>query len=113
MNLLGANMKRYREYNSLTQKELADFLGCSREVISYYESGSRIPKIDVLNKISDIFGIELCELLEESSEMVEENLVLAFRKNDYSNEDFGEIASFKRIIKNYMKMERLITEYGL
>lgn len=113
MNVIGANIKRYREHNNYSQNELSDFISCSREQISYFENGSRVPKIDVLTKISDLFGIELSELLEESSEIIDENLVLAFRKNDSSNADFEEIVSFKKIIKNYMKMERLVTEHGL
>ena len=113
MNTLGDNIRKYREHNGFTQKELADFLRCSREMISYYETDSRTPPVEVLNKISDLFGIELCELIEESSERVEENIVLAFRKENNSINDYEEMASFKKIIKNYLKMERLVTEYGL
>jgi len=113
MEMIGANIRKYRKHNLLTQKDLADFLGCPREMISYYENGSRNPSIDVLNKLSDLFGIELCYLLEESSEIVDENIVLAFRKEDTNTEDYEEIASFKKILKNYIKMERLVTEYGL
>ena len=113
MKELGNNLRKYREHNCFTQKELADFIGCPREMISYYESGSRIPKIDILSKISDLFGIELADLLEESSEIVEENIVLSFRKDDLIANDIEEIASFKKIIKNYLKMERLTSEYGV
>lgn len=111
--MIGENIRKYREYNSLTQKDLADFLECSREMISYYENGSRMPKVELLNKMSDLFGIELYELLEESSNIVDENIVLAFRREDRNIDDYNEIASFKKIIKNYMKMERLAAENGL
>jgi len=113
MNILGENIKRYRVHNSFIQQELAEFLGCPREMISYYENGSRAPGVDVLLKISDLFGVELAELFEESQEIVDENLVLAFRRDENNLENLDAIASFKRIIKNYMKMERLSTENGL
>ncbi len=112
MNVLGGNIKRYRNHNSITQQELAEFLRCPREIISYYETGSRTPGVDILLKISDLFGIELDGLLEESQEIVAEDLVLAFRKDGKDLENLDEIASFKRIIKNYMKMERLSAENG-
>lgn len=113
MNTIGNNIKQYREFNSLTQKELSDYLKCPREMISYYENDTRVPSLDVLNKISNLFGIELCDLIEESSEIHKENLVLAFRKDSKIAENYETIASFKKIIKNYMKMERLSNEYGL
>jgi len=113
MSILGENLKKYREYNSFTQQDLADYLGFPREMISYYESGNRTPSVEILLNISDLFGIELDELLEESSEIVDENLVLAFRRGDINLENIKEIASFKKIIKNYMKMTRLLTEYEL
>ncbi|MCK4796806.1 MAG: helix-turn-helix transcriptional regulator [Spirochaetes bacterium] len=112
MNILGENIKRYRNHNFFTQQELAGFLGCPREMISYYENGSRTPGVDILLKISDLFGVELDGLLEDSREIVDEDLVLAFRRDENNLENLDEIASFKRIIKNYMKMERLSTENG-
>jgi transcriptional regulator with XRE-family HTH domain len=112
MNVLGENLKKYRKNNSFTQIEIAGFIGCHREMISYYENGSRTPGVDVLLKISDLFGVELDGLLEDSQEIVEENLVLAFRRDENNLENLNEIASFKKIIKNYMKMERLSTKNG-
>ncbi|OJF76550.1 MAG: hypothetical protein BKP49_06130 [Treponema sp. CETP13] len=59
MNTIGNNIKQYREYNSITQKELSDYLACSREMIRYYENNTRVPSVHILNKISDLFGIDL------------------------------------------------------
>lgn len=113
MDTLGLNLKKYREYNTLTQQQLADYLECQREIISYYENGTRTPNVEILQKISDLFGIELDKLLEESSEIVDENLMLAFRQESSNPADLKEIASFKKIIKNYLKMNRILTEHGL
>jgi transcriptional regulator with XRE-family HTH domain len=93
MNVIGTNIRLYREKNSLTQKAVADYLDISRELISYYETGERNPQIEVLTKLSDLFGIELEDLLEESEEITQEKLVLAFRNkvftNDYIHEFIG------------------------
>lgn len=113
MNNIGTNLKKYREHNSFTQKELAEYFGCPREMISYYENGNRTPNIEFLLKISDLFGVELNELMEESSDVVNENLVLAFRIGENTVENIDAIVSFKKIIKNYLKMSRLLTQNGL
>ena len=113
MNTIGVNIRLYREKNSLTQKAIADYLNISRELISYYETGERTPQLEVLTKLSDLFGIDLEDLLEESEEKTQENVVLAFRNKDFSNDDLKEIAGFKKIIKNFLKMERLMEEYAL
>ena len=113
MNTIGVNIRLYREKNLLTQKAIADYLDISRELISYYETGERNPPIEVLTKLSDLFGIDLEDLLEESEEKTKENIVLVFRNKDFSNEDLREIAGFKKIINNFLKMERLLEEYAV
>ena len=40
-----------------SQKELADKLGVSKSMVSFYESGDRLPSYDVLMKISRIFNV--------------------------------------------------------
>lgn len=111
--MLGKNIKLYREANSFTQQDLADYLSIPREMISYFENDQRTPSAELLLKISDIFGLELDELLEESPKKARENVVLAFRSEEIGVENLKEIAQVKRIIKNYLKMERLIKEYGV
>ena len=113
MNTIGVNIRLYREKNYLTQKAIADYLDISRELISYYETGERNPQVEVLTKLSDLFGINLEDLLEESKEKTQENVVLAFRNKDFSNDDLKEIAVFKKIIKNFLKMERLLEEHAV
>jgi len=46
-------IKQHRERLGLTQKELADLIGASRETIINYEKGKPIPKskLDILNKV--------------------------------------------------------------
>jgi len=113
VNYIGRNIKLYREANSLTQKEIADYIGVQREVVSYYETGERNPPVAILMKISDVFGVELDELLEESLDIAKDSLVLAFRSDSLDRGNLEEIVNFKKIIKNYIKMERLIIEYGV
>lgn len=107
-NTIGNNIKTFREKLKMTQGELASFIGVSREVVSYYETGSRDIPIAILEKISTVFGVEVIDLMEENPESVNLKLAFAFRANQLSTEDFETIARFQRIVKNYEKMKKLL-----
>ncbi|NHJ86471.1 MAG: helix-turn-helix transcriptional regulator [Asgard group archaeon] len=113
MSTLGKNIQLLRKKNKLTQEELSKYLGCERVMLSYYETDTRQPNLDTLIKLSDVFGVELDDLLDESDCKLEENLALAFRTESMSVDNLNEIAMFKKIIKNYIKMDNLVKEYGL
>ena len=49
----------YREKRGLTQKQLADELGVSQQVVSHIESGSNNITVDTLLRILEILNISL------------------------------------------------------
>lgn len=106
-NLIGNNIRNYRNILGLSQDNLANYLNIKRELISYYENGKRDIPVTYLNKLCNLFGIELEELLEEKKDVNNVNLAFAFRSND-SNSDLESIASFKKIVLNYLKMNLII-----
>lgn len=57
-------LKELRIKSKLTQEELAEQLHISRQSISKWEQGINEPNIEMLKKLSDIFGVTLNELLE-------------------------------------------------
>ena len=59
----GAKLKGLRRGAGLTQKQLAERLGITASVVSYYELATRTPSPDVLIKLSGIFHISVDELL--------------------------------------------------
>lgn len=105
---IGNNIKNLREKFGYSQKDVADYLKInSRELISYYENGDRDIPLDKLNQLSDLFGVELLDLLEENINLSKANTAFAFRAEDINSEDLYEIAAFRKIVKNYIKMDRL------
>ena len=103
---IGKNIANLRKFQSLTQDNLASYLGVSRVQISHYERGEREISVTELNKLADLFGVELSDLLEENLEMQNLNLAFAFRSKN-TESDLEYIASFKKVVLNYLKMERL------
>jgi transcriptional regulator with XRE-family HTH domain len=106
--IVGNNLKKLREANRFSQEQVASFLGINRSTYSNYESGDREAPLEVLEKASDLFGCELHLLFEENESVVDNMLVCAFRVDDLSASDMKEVASFKNIVKNYLKIKRLL-----
>ena len=61
-----------RKEKNMTQQDLADRLGVSRQAVSRWEMGSAKPELDSLSAISQIFGITVDELLN-AEEIPEHN----------------------------------------
>ncbi len=55
----------------LSQRELAERLGVTREMIDYYERRSPNPTLDVMQKIAGALEVSVTELLSEEAVTVE------------------------------------------
>lgn len=52
----------FRELHEMTQQDVATALSVSRSTYASYESGRRMPAIDVLMRLADLYAITLDEL---------------------------------------------------
>lgn len=104
--IIGNNISKIRKTQGLTQDNIASYLGVSRVQVSHYERGERTISVADLNKISALLGVELSELFEDDLDLQNLNLAFAFRR-DNSESDLEQIASFKKMVMNYLKMERI------
>lgn len=107
-NTVGNNLKVLREANRLTQEKVADFLGVKRSTYSNYESGEREAPIEVLESASKLFGCELSTLFSEDKNALQCMLASAFRADGLCESDMREVAAFKGVVMNYIKMLRLM-----
>lgn len=63
------NLMELRKLNHLTQEELAEKLGVSRQTLSKWETGESLPDIEKSQAIAGLFGVTLDNLVcHESSE---------------------------------------------
>lgn len=60
----GTKLKELRAESGLTQKQLADQLGVSKSVVSFYERQERVPSPDVLHKLAYVFRVSSDYLLD-------------------------------------------------
>ncbi len=63
MDQIGKNIKAYREAKGLTQEQLADQMGVTRQAVSNWENMKTQPDIDTLFRLAQIFGISVEELI--------------------------------------------------
>ena len=57
------NLKDIRTKHGVSQKTVADALGCSTTVYSRYETGSRQPPLETLIALADFYQMSLDELV--------------------------------------------------
>lgn len=104
-SVLPKNFLKLRETLGFSQEKIAEFLNTSREEISYYENGKREIPLDILERASDLFGVELQDFFSKESAV---GIHIAYRADDCSKEDLEQIARFKKIVKNYQRINRLM-----
>jgi transcriptional regulator with XRE-family HTH domain len=71
---LGENLQSVRKKNHLSQEDLAEMLGVSRQAVSKWELGEGYPEVEKLLALSKKLNVSLDSLLQsESTETVQEN----------------------------------------
>ncbi len=58
----------YRKNKGLSQKEVADYIGLSPSGYSRVESGERNPSVDILRKLSELYGVSVDAILGRSDD---------------------------------------------
>lgn len=103
----GLVIKGLREKYGYTQDKVAEYLGIKREMISFYENEGREIPLEVLERLSDLFGVELDVFFVDNVDEALAEVVFAFRKDDFESDDMDNMAAFGKIVKNYLKINNL------
>ena len=90
MMKLGAILAELREDRSLKQADIAEMLHLSVSSISAYETGSRLPNLEVLMEYARLFDVTADYLLGLSAEPISPSVF---------NEEFAENISMGQLVK--------------
>ena len=63
----GQRMAAFRVARGLSQRELGQKLGMTRDRVVYYERSARNPSLEVVQQIADFFGVSVGELLNDTA----------------------------------------------
>ena len=108
--IVASNIKRLRDASGFTQDIVANYLNVNRSAYANYETGARELPLQLMEKLADLYGCEMYDLYSEDVDVVSTMLATAFRVDTLSREDMEQIAAFKRIVNNSLKMDKLLAQ---
>lgn len=106
--IIGNNLKKFREKSGFSLEQAATLIEINETVYMDIEDGKITASLDVLEKLSNLYGSNLDSVFEEKVNVADCVLACSFRVDDLNSADLNEIASFKEIVKNYLKMNTLL-----
>lgn len=107
--IIGKNLKMFREATNFTAQQFADLLSIERSTYANYEAGIREMPFELLEKTADFLGCDLSALLSENANKAD-LMLCAFRMDNLTSEDAEQISKFKKFVKSYLKMQKLLQD---
>ena len=59
-------LKMYMDRDNLSQKDIADRLHISKQIVSEYVSGKKFPRVDKMQQLADLFGVLMSDMYNPS-----------------------------------------------
>lgn len=98
---IGERLLRLRKQKGLSQEEIANIIGVSRQTISKWETGETNPDFDKIIPLCDLYNITTDELIRGESKIIFENDI---KKNDFN--DRFEDKNKEKEVTNYKPLKR-------
>ncbi len=103
--MLSENIKTLRKQKGYSQEQLADKLNVVRQTVSKWEKGYSVPDADMLEKIADVFEVDVSDLLgkEISAETETTDIGELVKQLTILNEYMAERVRMRKKIKRIFK----------
>lgn len=99
---IGENLKKLRAEKSVTQENLADYLGVSFQAVSRWETGAAYPDIELLPEMARFFGVSLEELMGcENDEREAVNKAIRLSNDRWSGNKEETLRALRELEKQY------------
>lgn len=133
MQKIGVFLGQLRKEQGMTQEQLGEKLGVTNKTISRWETGTYLPPVEMLQGLSEMYGITINEILsgdrleeKEYREKAEENIKMALSKSAFTLKekiDYYErkwtrdhrmegIVGFILVLAGIVVLEMLVEEIG-
>lgn len=98
-----ANLRYYMEREGLNQADISRLVGVSESAVGKWMKRKSTPRMGVVEKLANYFGINKSDLLEirsdtneptPKSQWVPETIAAHFEGKEFSEEDLSDIARF-------------------
>lgn len=107
---IGSKLKMLRAANHFSQEGVAQYLGISTSMYQAIEADQRVAKLKYLERLSALFGFELSDLNSSDENVMNNMLVCAFRIEGLTCDDLKQVAAFKEIVLNDLKLNRILNQ---
>ena len=112
MIFLKQNIKYLRNMNGLTQPQLGEIIGVSRDNVASYERGT-VPPVDILHKIVNYFNVSFNDLIEKDLSKQQINVVSDLDRGDFNksgstSKENPDEPETKHPIKSIEALEKII-----
>ncbi len=94
MRKIGTFLAELRKKHNLTQKELGEQIGVTNKTVSRWENGDYLPPVEMLQILSDKYGVSINEILsgeltdgKDYNTKAEENVVVSLENNAFNLKD--------------------------
>ena len=88
---LAENLKKIRKENNLSQEQLAEQLGVSRQSVSKWESGQAYPEMDKVLQLARMFNLNIDDLLNQDIKEISTEKKSKIDINKYIDDFLGFI----------------------
>lgn len=82
---IGQYLSELRKYYKITQDGLASHLAVSRQAVSRWETGASVPTIEILLKLSQLYGVTINDILEADLNKIKYQKEIIFPDKDEKN----------------------------
>ncbi|MCR8980734.1 helix-turn-helix domain-containing protein [Brevibacillus laterosporus] len=107
---LGQQLKKFRELKSLSQEDIAQKIGVTRQAVYKWENDKSYPDIDNLILLSELYNVTLDELLK-GNESFKKKIIIADNKD--TGLYVGFVIMFIGLFINAGSISALITILGV
>ncbi len=106
IDMMGEKIKKLREESGLKQSQIAEYLNVDQSYISRFEKNERPLSVDILEKLSNLFGCSI-EYFTTNNDKYKP-LPFALRATSITADDLVTVAAINKIALNLRSMESLM-----
>lgn len=108
----GKIIKELREFQNLSQPDLAKLVGVTNGTISFWENGINEPKASYIEKLAEIFNVTTDYLLGRTSDNIFENSYIPKSEiqevyDELDELEQAQVLSFAQTLAKYKKSSEL------
>lgn len=106
--VIGKNIQALRKKQGFAHDQIAEYLEITPKELRDFENARRTIPTSLMSLLANLYGVDKYDFYEETLEIVSVIPDLDFRVVTIEASDLKQLASFKKIIRNYLEISALL-----